>query len=101
MFIQPRPATFAAWGADPSLQAFPIRVIITADEFERLQMGEHEDEAEIPPAFAWCIARLGKGGDNWMLQMPCDGDAAVYFSSAKDALAFVLAFDDDRLLAAA
>ena len=67
---------------------FAARIVIPAGDFARLGLGNHERAGAIPPCFRWCHTNFGIGGTRWVVRLPPDGDATVYFAEREDALAF-------------
>jgi hypothetical protein len=69
---------------------FAAQVCIPSNVFEALELGEYERPKRLPACLAWCIDKLGVGGQSWMVAWPADrGVLFVYFAKAPDAQAFV------------
>jgi hypothetical protein len=68
---------------------FAARILIPTAEFPRLGLGEHEKPSAIPACLRWCHARFGVGGTRWLVRLPPDADAVLYFAERDDALAFL------------
>jgi hypothetical protein len=68
---------------------FAARILIPTAEFARLGLGEHEKPSAIPACLRWCHAKFGVGGTRWLVRLPPDADAILYFAERDDALAFL------------
>jgi len=77
---------------------FAARVVIPVSDFARLGLGDHERGGSIPACFRWCHARFGVGGTRWVVRLPPDGDATIYFAEREDALAFFAHWSPDALV---
>jgi hypothetical protein len=77
---------------------FAARIVIPVSDFPRLGLGNHERGGAIPACFRWCHANFGVGGTRWVVRLPPDGDAILYFSEREDALAFFTCWSPDALV---
>ena len=76
---------------------FAVRIVIPVGDFARLGLGNHERGGAIPACFRWCHAQFGVGGTRWVVRLPHDGDAVIYFAEREDALAFFAHWSPDTL----
>lgn len=67
---------------------FAARIVIPVSDFARLGIGNHERAGAIPACFRWCHANFGVGGTRWVVRMPPEGDATIYFAERDEAFAF-------------
>ena len=77
---------------------FAARIVIPVSEFARLGLGDHERAGAIPACFRWCHANFGIGGTRWVVRLPPDGNATIYFAEADEARAFFTYWSPDALI---